>query len=431
LKGRRKNDPRALEEKIRREIQRRVFEESEKRKKKNENAENERIEINALAEVSELPAQAVTRISREVRAEFKSSAANPKPRIFASRWIFVLAIVAVGVIAAVIVGIRAAGKTSKGNGVQSGEQYDALIKAVEEGNSTMAAYLLDRGAPLQSPTDSGFSYHSSALMTAAAMDQVGLVKLLLAHGADVAYRGKASGWTALDFADDQNNQALVDILGKAVADDSAENSPLQELWRRGIPFSRAAFVDRAKQNDLQAVRLFLAAGMNVNAEGRSATHDDDTALSQAAQAGLAEMARIIITEAPQDNRPLMKKPLSYAVREDHLDIVRILLKAGADPNAVLIYDALPYPQIASLLLDYGININAGIGNDQVPALVAVLDTWYTAVDGSTRKRWVRFLLDHGADPRMRGGGLKTALDLAKAWGDPEVIGWITEAVNSR
>jgi ankyrin repeat protein len=137
--------------------------------------------------------------------------------------------------------------------------------------------------------------------------------------------------------------------------------------------------------------------------------------------------RLILAEARPGNKPLLSRPLEYAVREGRVDISRILLQAGADPNAVLLYHSLPNLPVASLLVEYGINVNAGVGNDQLPTLVAVLDTWYTAIDNPTRKRWVRWLLDHGADPKLRGGGVKTALQLAQAWGDPEVIAWIAQA----
>jgi ankyrin repeat protein len=416
----------ALEEKIRREIERRVFEESQTRKDKKARALDEQDEIDALSEVSELSASEVERITRQVRAELETAPVSLIRRLLP----ILLVIVPVLATAGGVIGTLVF-KTVPASGIVSGpgsiDQYVALLKAVEEGNATMTEYLLDKGAPLSMRSPTRFDYGASALMTAAATEHVPLVKLLLSRGADVSVRSQAKGWTALDYADERNNRALVDILGRAVADAAPESGPVRQLWKQGIPFSRCAYFYKTKSNDIPAVRLFLAAGMDVNAEGRDATDDRRSALAEAARLGLTDMVRLILAEARPGNKPLLSRPLEYAVREGRVDISRILLQAGADPNAVLLYHSLPNLPVASLLVEYGINVNAGVGNDQLPTLVAVLDTWYTAIDNPTRKRWVRWLLDHGADPKLRGGGLKTALQLAQAWGDPEVIAWITKA----
>ena len=138
----------------------------------------------------------------------------------------------------------------------------------------MVEYLLEQGAPLRTAGPGGHGSKDSALMTAAAYEQPGFVRMLLARGADVTLREERDGWTAVDFADDQRNESLARVLGQAMADASPPDSPIRTLWEQGIPFSRYGFVERVKQNDLEVARLFLAGGVDVNAQGGPGKHED-------------------------------------------------------------------------------------------------------------------------------------------------------------
>jgi ankyrin repeat protein len=422
---RKSNDEKNQDQQIEEEIQRRVFEESRKRMQKKIEAEEEQIEIDALSEVSELPPEEIKRIAEEVKTEFEQPA--KKSRRFGVQHIIAILLIigAAGIISFAIVNgiVKQQGKEAESKKLAL---YFELLKAIEAGNISMTEYLLDRGAPMQmnSPYTAD---NNSALMTAAEKEHVPIVRLLLKRGADVTIRREREGWTALDFADYRQNQVLVRILGQAMADAYPENSPVRKLWEKSIPFSQYAFVEQVKQNNKDAVRLFLEAGMNLNAEGRYNTYDNIPALAIACRDGNIEMVELILSYANAQNKPLLKTPMYWAVREEKKDIVKLLLDSGADPDSVLVYDALGNLEIAGLLLDYGSDINAGVGDNQVPALIQVMDRWATVVDDATRKKWVRFLLDHGADVKIRGGGLKTALQMARQWGDPEVIGWIIKA----
>ena len=66
----RRGRDRDLEGRIQREIERRVFEESRRIAEERQRAQDEQVQTEALAEVSDLPRAKVRRISDEVRAEY-------------------------------------------------------------------------------------------------------------------------------------------------------------------------------------------------------------------------------------------------------------------------------------------------------------------------------------------------------------------------
>jgi ankyrin repeat protein len=93
-------------------------------------------------------------------------------------------------------------------------------------------------------------------------------------------------------------------------------------------------------------------------------------------------------------------PLSYAAREGHLHIVRLLLERGADPN--LPEDAAPqgralfeaccanHLQIAELLLEHGANPNAG--TDSNGCCLTIVEVYH----GEKSKPMQALLRQHGA-----------------------------------
>ena len=64
----------------------------------------------------------------------------------------------------------------------------------------------------------------------------------------------------------------------------------RELEKRGLPISVAGFVRQAERNDLEAVRLYLATGITVDAVDRRGT----TALMAAAANGLTEILKLLL-----------------------------------------------------------------------------------------------------------------------------------------
>ena len=168
-KGRSSDSDREAE--IRSEIEKRVFQESRARAEKKQRAREEQIEVEALAEVSELSPEEVEQISREVRDEHRSSTdseaqADAAPRggrrFFARAVPIVLVVVAVAAVFAIVASYVAKDRRSRAE-AEAARKYFALLDALEKGNAQMVQYLLDQGAPLRTPAGRGYGPADSAL----------------------------------------------------------------------------------------------------------------------------------------------------------------------------------------------------------------------------------------------------------------------------
>lgn len=146
----------------------------------------------------------------------------------------------------------------------------------------------------------------------------------------------------------------------------------------------------AKANNIDAVTIYLARGVNPN----SADFDGRSALSYAAQLGNAEMAKLLLDAgaAPDIRDKLGNAPLHWAAESGRIPVMRLLIAAHAPVNT-------PNRRGATPLM-----LAAGRGNLQA----------------------VRLLLDNGADPRRQDF---TGHDAA-AWavGQPAVVRALQDAL---
>jgi ankyrin repeat protein len=219
----------------------------------------------------------------------------------------------------------------------------ALVMAAHSGNGRFAAFLVDRGADVNRGAAGYTALHAAVLR-----GDLDLVKVLVAHGADVRatlQKGTPSRYYSKDYAFNE------DLVGA---------TPLWLAARFGEP---------------EIARALVAAG----ADARPALPDGTTAL----------MAAILPTRGIGgfrlgDRRERYQGPGDIALKADGedealtLDTVRCLLELGADVNAankagdtaLHVAAGLAANSIVQLLVDKGASLHAKNARGQTPLAVS-------------------------------------------------------------
>lgn len=261
-----------------------------------------------------------------------------------------------------------------------------LSLACENGNAAIVRMLLNAGADANTELRGG----ETALMTAARTGKLDAVEALIAQGADVN-AVERKGQTALMWAAADGNATVVDALIRAGADSHAKLES---------GFNALFFAVRQGRSDV--VRHLLAAGCDVNE-----VMEPEKSSNKTPTAGMS--------------------PLILAVENGHLQMADELLQAGADPNEMRSgYTALhaitwvrkpirgdgdPPPigsgnidslQLVRLLVKYGADVNARHGKHsaansrlnytQATPLLMAAETGDVPL--------MRLLLELGADPTL-------------------------------
>jgi ankyrin repeat protein len=243
----------------------------------------------------------------------------------------------------------------------------ALSEACNLGNSEMIEVLLNAGADPNATTGEG----ETALMTASRTGATGGVKALLARGADVNAKDSYRGQTALMFAAAENQADVAMLLIAAGADVNAKSTFYDFNFRK------------VASGGTQAV--YFRGGV--------------TALLLAARQGAIEAAEVLLGAGADVNLGEPEfgfTPLLDAIYNDHYDLAARLVEKGADPKSGALYLAVEMRN-----LDYFGNRPRKPVTDQLDEL-----------------GFIRFLLDHGADPN---GPLHAKLPGRQAQGGIAVI----------
>lgn len=173
-------------------------------------------------------------------------------------------------------------------------------------------------------------------------------------------------------------------------------TPEEQLAKMGYEVSNEQFLRCAKQGNLEAVKLFIEAGININV--RDMTED-----------GLGVTALI------------------NACDKQHVETVRYLLEQGADVNAVTDYGDTAIMisasrgnfDIFSMCLDYGADIQRTRGYSGASIL-------HLAVYGKNLDI-VKVLVDNGIDLEARDNHYFTPLLVAAIEGNVEMVEYLFSA----
>jgi len=207
-----------------------------------------------------------------------------------------------------------------GANVHAANEYGAtaLYVACSSGNIAMIRLLLEAKADPNASLVSG----ETPLMTAVDKGNVDAARALLEHGADVNVKESKGGQTALMWAVANKYPEIVKLLVEHGADVRARS--------RG-DFTPLLFA--AQQGDVESGRTLLRAGADVY---ESRKKDRMTGLMVAAACGNEKFSVLLLDKGANPN--LIDESgytaLHYAASgEKTVELVKVLLAHGADPNA--------------------------------------------------------------------------------------------------
>lgn len=212
-----------------------------------------------------------------------------------------------------------------------GTEAPALLRAVERNHLSIVHILLENGAH----TEARDKFKRTVIFAAAAKPHIEALRLLLRFKADVNARDR-----------DERN-ALIYVA----AQDTTTRPPARE-W--------------TKESTETLVTIFSAVGIDLEAKDK--THR--TALHWAASSGKVDMVRVLVSYCDlalvdgTHNRG--RTPLHLATENHHTQVVRALLRGGADPHlandggwtALHIAAEGGFEDIANILLGFGVDVNA-------------------------------------------------------------------------
>ncbi|BDI33620.1 hypothetical protein CCAX7_56710 [Capsulimonas corticalis] len=291
-------------------------------------------------------------------------------------------------------------------------------------NAAVSELLLDLGAEVDAITRkvNGFNVGRTALMRAAAANDLEVMRLLLSRQANPNLRDEASR-TALQIAAARGHQEIVEALlasGATVGLTEAallnDEDTLNTLMdREGDPKSAAmtqAFLAAVESSSPQTLACILKRDIDLDAPTRRCS---ETALILAVRKERVEIVSMLLAHGAVVDAAdsLGETALHFALSPRNtrgLELAALLLDAGADvnrqshrPAAILrklnAPDGAPYPGTTPLMQA------AATGNAAI----------------------TRLLLRHHANPNLRDHHQRTALQIAAGHGRQEVVALLIAA----
>jgi ankyrin repeat protein len=255
--------------------------------------------------------------------------------------------------------LRAGAHPSEAN--QSGAT--PMLLASMNGNAAILERLIQAGADPNAPVS---MTGDTALMLAARTGKVDALKVLLDHGAAVNAKETWGGTTALMWAASERHPEVVQLLVEHAADVNAKSNFVPSASGRGFEGTAPVapkpnqtieefasgwmtpLMFAAREDDIESARILIQHGADVNALGG----DGKDSLELALFNGSYDVASLLVDSHANVNRADAQRftPLFWVVDRrnmetapnfpwmvttDPLPLIKKLLDAGADPNALV------------------------------------------------------------------------------------------------
>ena len=299
-----------------------------------------------------------------------------------------------------------------------------LQLAAMNGNAAMLDKLMKAGADPNAPLT---QFGDTAVMMAARTGRADALKVLLEAGARVNEKEKWGGTTALMWAVSERHPEAVKLLLDNGADVRARSNFVPAANGRGFE-GRTPVADdparkveefasgwltplmlAAREGDLDSARLLLAAGADVNATAG----DGKGALSLAIFNGNYDLASHLVDAKADVNNVDAQRftPLFWAVDRRNMETA---------PNFPWMVTQDPLPLIKKLL-DAGANTNAVVNNTPRARMRAgspriVFATALMRAAFSADLELVKLLLSYGGDPKVISSDGETMVEAAASLG---------------
>lgn len=296
-----------------------------------------------------------------------------------------------------------------------------LSEAATYGSAALVEALLKAGAdPNTLRTERG----ETVLMTASRAGNADAVKVLLEHGADGNAKESFRGQTALMWAAAENHADVVRLLIGHGADPKVHSSdrdttpPKLMAGTPAAPISRGgltALVFAARQGSMEAAKALLEGGAEIN----ETDADGHTPLLIAILNNHDDLAQMLIDQgadvnlADKDGRT----PLFTAVDQHDVD--------WSDRPFVKETDKLSSLDVIKSLVGHGAQVNAQLtaasiikkaAQDSPDRTISAGGTAFMRAARSGDVEVMRYLLDHGANPKLSNKDGANALMLAAGLG---------------
>ncbi len=339
--------------------------------------------------------------------------------------------------------------------VNTADEYGEtpLTLACATGDAGVIEKLLAAGADAKAARWNG----ETALMIAARSGSVEGVKLLISHGANLNAVESAKGQNALMWAAAEGHSDVVDTLIRSGADvriaSKSGFTPLVFAAQKGDAKSVVSLLGAGLSPDYQlpagmSVLLVAVAGgknevakilLDNGADANAADRGGNSPLHIAAQAGNLELVNGLLAKGANPNaltakveartgrggageffRPVgAQPPLFFAAKANHEDVMRALVKAGADPKVkaqdgttlLMAAAGSGHVEVVKYAYELSPDINAMTDSKRTAMHASVLGSMQTSTQPEICKV-VQFLADKGAELDPVDANGRTPLILA-------------------